>query len=509
MLSVAHARKFVLDDAMSSYLAEVSHGFWSGGLRKRNHALDNAQQMARLPHPLTWIELNYATAYFLRSKAIGAVRVMDKNGIEPASYWLAGAPASASRDRLHREPDAEKRIVGWLGVSPSCQCAVAQRRRPADVANDALFGKAAWVRGRGRHGGLLLQPRRMGSDVWHGVVRDHAHNGAARLVEADIAGYVMHRIPVRDLWAFLATINDLPVRIENVEPSRGYMARGSYKKFLKHSVVRLTVPETRWRSLVAKSAIMLRKRAHQVRGHWRKDGGIRCRRCASTSTTQGDLPQLSGPTGLGPRASSAVTPVSASSRMTMRFITSNPNQSARIKKPPPATKHERLSYLLGAYGDGLLTEELFWGCGIESERLHAGRHRCVVRGALQARGGQGMTTMRQREEWKTQLGEVIQAIKDMKPTLQQSNIELFRELKWQRRQLQIKLSHSKALMARKEMPFSVAFFQAAKRLLPTPIFRELHLATRDFRDLEEDTEVEAMLLERREYVEEAVRGVRY
>ena len=30
-------------------------------------------------------------------------------------------------------------------------------------------------------------------------------------------------------------------------------------------------------------------------------------------------------------------------------------------KPPPATKHERLSYLLGAYGDGLLTEELFRG----------------------------------------------------------------------------------------------------------------------------------------------------
>lgn len=32
-----------------------------------------------------------------------------------------------------------------------------------------------------------------------------------------------------------------------------------------------------------------------------------------------------------------------------------------MRKPPPANKHERLSYLLGAYGDGLLTEELFWG----------------------------------------------------------------------------------------------------------------------------------------------------
>ena len=60
----------------------------------------------------------------------------------------------------------------------------------------------------------------------------------------------MPGIPLRDLWALLATINDLPVRIENVEPSRGYVARGAYKKFLKHSVVHLTVPETHWRRLV-------------------------------------------------------------------------------------------------------------------------------------------------------------------------------------------------------------------------------------------------------------------
>jgi hypothetical protein len=31
-----------------------------------------------------------------------------------------------------------------------------------------------------------------------------------------------------------------------------------------------------------------------------------------------------------------------------------------MKKQPPVTKRERLSYLLSAYGSGTITEEQFW-----------------------------------------------------------------------------------------------------------------------------------------------------
>jgi hypothetical protein len=78
-------------------------------------------------------------------------------------------------------------------------------------------------------------------------------------------------VAARVLWALLATINDLPVTIEHVEPSRGYIMRGSYRKFVTHSIVHLTVPETRWRKLLTTTASLLRRRAHQVRGHWRND----------------------------------------------------------------------------------------------------------------------------------------------------------------------------------------------------------------------------------------------
>jgi hypothetical protein len=78
-------------------------------------------------------------------------------------------------------------------------------------------------------------------------------------------------MPCRDIWVLLATINDLPVIIERIEPSRGYISRGSYKKFLSHSVVHLTVPETRWHKIAHKMTVLIRRRAHQVRGHWRVD----------------------------------------------------------------------------------------------------------------------------------------------------------------------------------------------------------------------------------------------
>jgi hypothetical protein len=32
-----------------------------------------------------------------------------------------------------------------------------------------------------------------------------------------------------------------------------------------------------------------------------------------------------------------------------------------MKKQPPVSKYDRLSYLLGAYGSGSMTEQQFWG----------------------------------------------------------------------------------------------------------------------------------------------------
>src|SRR5271169_1218959 len=70
LLTVGRANKFILDAGMSGYLADLSNSFWTGGLRKRIHQLDNARRLARLPHKLTWIEYD-RLAYFKRVEALG------------------------------------------------------------------------------------------------------------------------------------------------------------------------------------------------------------------------------------------------------------------------------------------------------------------------------------------------------------------------------------------------------------------------------------------------------
>ena len=53
------SRKFVLDEPMSRYLLDLSCTLLRGGLRKRINLVENARRLARLPHPLTWIEYDY------------------------------------------------------------------------------------------------------------------------------------------------------------------------------------------------------------------------------------------------------------------------------------------------------------------------------------------------------------------------------------------------------------------------------------------------------------------
>ena len=75
----------------------------------------------------------------------------------------------------------------------------------------------------------------------------------------------------RYLWSLLATINCLPTEIKEVKPDRGYVARGKYRKFSEHTVITLTVPTTRYRQVAMRAVAIARRRAHQVRGHFRKD----------------------------------------------------------------------------------------------------------------------------------------------------------------------------------------------------------------------------------------------
>lgn len=271
LLKVATARKFVLDHDMSGYLCDLSRGFWRGGQRKRFALLENARRMARLPHQLTWIEFEYP-AYLQRAQSAHGMSILRPGTVFPTDPlparvgWL-----------LRQHPGIETAFIA-SEVADSLIKPGRVQTHPVSIvwcADDAMPPWRTIKLYKDEPDGeylMMMGGYRSRQVAWTFTWKEELSTGLMRAIRRAAGPAALKpTLLIRDLWALLATINDLPVKIEAVQPSRGYVARGNYKKFLQHSVVHLNVPESQWRKLVAKSAIMLRKRAHQVRGHWRKD----------------------------------------------------------------------------------------------------------------------------------------------------------------------------------------------------------------------------------------------
>ena len=275
LLPVAKARKFVLDSTMSRFLADLSDNFWHGGLRKRVRMLDSARRLARLPHALTWIEFAYHGQYIERIRELKSQGVGDFSGRNPECMgWLlrqhphneAAFSCIEIRSSVRR-PD--RVFIHPVGAAWCADDNPSPWRRFPDaqtIASEAVTGMQGLHSMQAAHWfpflGHALTVELL--DAMTGSLEDNLEP-----TMVDVAS--KPAVALRAVWALLATINDLPIKIETIEPSRGYVARGSYKKFLQHSVIHLTVPETRWRQLVLKTHAVLRRRAHQVRGHWRRD----------------------------------------------------------------------------------------------------------------------------------------------------------------------------------------------------------------------------------------------
>jgi hypothetical protein len=75
----------------------------------------------------------------------------------------------------------------------------------------------------------------------------------------------------RRMWAFLATINDLPVLLTDKVQAKGFVARGQYRRFLSHKTITINVPQKLYRKTIRTALALAHRRAHSVRGHWRID----------------------------------------------------------------------------------------------------------------------------------------------------------------------------------------------------------------------------------------------
>ena len=266
---IEDARKIVLDDDMSRYVWDLAGVFWRGGLRNRIRMIESARLMARLPHPQTFIELNYHSylnhatkhecdsskfptriGWFLRQHpkiefAFIATEIsshMEKsNHVVPRSLstiWCAdNSPLPWQSVKLWKdEQETDLHIVMMPGYHST------------QAAWTYTFGK--WDRK------FVDDPQQEGSKIAKPL------------------------IPVRALWALLATINDLPILpilSEDIEPKKKLLfGPRKGKKPLTHTILHLDVPQAHWYKITRRTETSLRRRAyqlrgHEVRGHWRKD----------------------------------------------------------------------------------------------------------------------------------------------------------------------------------------------------------------------------------------------
>jgi hypothetical protein len=300
------ARRCVLSDEMAAFLYTLMVEIYAGKpgkflLRRTHRRLDDCRHFSRLPHRLTWVE------YSLNAML---VREEETKGqpIETRSVMYQDIDDGVLRysdidHHMVQSTQRRPRRVGWLLMQHD-KIETAFR---ADYFIGGLppSGKPKWTK---TNMSLIWCPDEEPMPVWPGPfvqqlsalifpsrAEDPEYQHTEGLTQSEyvtgVRGYERDNVGMlffdrtksnlpdlatgraRMIWAFLSTFNKVPIVGEQkIVPSRGFVARGAYHRFLEHKVLTISVPEKAGLRKVARQALaVIRRRAHQVRGHWRDD----------------------------------------------------------------------------------------------------------------------------------------------------------------------------------------------------------------------------------------------
>jgi hypothetical protein len=274
------ARRFVLDDNMSAFLADIGWAAYRAKPAKAVEILDNVRKLARLPYPVTWLEWNeQALATRARAEYDSAMRpdiVPEKTGwllirhpyVETAAMALSFGVGGQSFEPHPQTGDpmaTGRRMIGGCPFSFAWNADDA----PVPWPDLPIAGPILEKRGVSAAGLITSFLSYKGPiSICSAAPYMKLELGTDRFVEQMLAEQGGMG---RYVLGLLATVNDLPVGIETVTTSKGFIARGNYRKYLDHKVIRLTVPQDRHRALARKAITILRRRGGPVRGHWRED----------------------------------------------------------------------------------------------------------------------------------------------------------------------------------------------------------------------------------------------
>jgi hypothetical protein len=264
------ARRFVLDDSMSEFLGElataafVKEGQQNPALQSK--LVEQLRVSARAPHRSVWIEYNLRKAMTRSHGLIG--NGYDANEAPQFEGWLIEQhPALETAFRLHlfsRSPDEQDQLGFNAWTFPIVYTwTVDDTVNPwrSIIADDAPVPDSAIATGILPYNNDAV--RIATSDLLVPLLA-HDRKSLVNLLREWVG-------VLRRAWALLTTINDIPIIAKDVTQSRGFVARGRYRKFLDHKVLTLHVPQRDIRRVARQLIAQARRRAHQVRGHWRVD----------------------------------------------------------------------------------------------------------------------------------------------------------------------------------------------------------------------------------------------
>lgn len=286
---IAQARKFVLDEGMSTFMADLGYttlNACGNNKERRRHLVESLRKLSRLPHALTWIEFDKQAHRRRVKEAYHPEISAEPDSVPDRSGWLLmqhpqlETAFMALHCSSHSWDDKDQRMampnVGQFAYAWTCDDGIPPWPRDpdyhvpqlckVDVSDRDTFASPA---------GILTGVLEYATESFSIVPAPHVSREAAAAYRR-VSGRTFNPVgelahDARYLWSLLATINDLPTSLAVVKPSKGYVSRGNYKRFSEHTVISLTVPAKRYKAVAKRAIAIARRRGHQVRGHWRKD----------------------------------------------------------------------------------------------------------------------------------------------------------------------------------------------------------------------------------------------
>lgn len=276
-LSAAH--RFVLDDRMSAFLADLDTACLNLTVpydhEVKSRLLLNLRPMARLARQVLWIEFN-ALIYSKRIKQLAnepeLCLIADEMHLDTIREgWLLDTrPSDNQLFRIHAFRSYQNSSKIWLYPWPFT---LLWRTDQKDLSG----GRTSKTPTK------EIAPQLFGVRQIPESLYSYIAIGRPELVrEWDLAfskddmSWVHGNMAVgllRRVWSLLATINDIPVMYQSpTRTAKGFMAKAQYRRYLEHKVITLTVPQRYDSRKLARHVVAIAKRrAHTVRGHWRKD----------------------------------------------------------------------------------------------------------------------------------------------------------------------------------------------------------------------------------------------